>query len=122
MNIFYSRFYYIRFILFSDCPCVPFMLLYLCSGSVRFQVEVFRVVTPCGVLVGYQRFRGPCCLHLRGEVASSQSHFTTDCQSANQFVLASNPRSRESYGFVCHGASFTRGRIYLTIGHSPNLC
>jgi len=23
-------------------------------------------VTPCGVVVGYQRFRGPCCLHLLG--------------------------------------------------------
>jgi hypothetical protein len=27
-----------------------------------FQVEVFLVVTPCSVVVGYQRFRGPCCL------------------------------------------------------------
>jgi hypothetical protein len=29
--------------------------------------EVFRVVIPCSVVVGYQRFRGPCCLHLQGE-------------------------------------------------------
>jgi hypothetical protein len=28
-----------------------------------FQIEVFWVVTPCSVVVGYQRFRGPCCLH-----------------------------------------------------------
>jgi len=28
------------------------------------QVEVFRVVTPCTVAVGYQRFRGTYCLHL----------------------------------------------------------
>jgi len=33
------------------------------------QVEVFWVVTPCSVVVRYQRFRGPCCLHLQGEVA-----------------------------------------------------
>jgi hypothetical protein len=26
-------------------------------------------VTLCSVVIGYQRFRGPCCLHLRGEVA-----------------------------------------------------
>jgi hypothetical protein len=32
------------------------------------QVEVFWVVTPYSVVVGYQRFRGPCCLHLQGEV------------------------------------------------------
>jgi hypothetical protein len=33
---------------------------------VMFQVEVFWFVTPCSVVVGYQRFRGPCCLHLQG--------------------------------------------------------
>jgi hypothetical protein len=30
--------------------------------EVMFQVEVFRVVALCSVVVGYQRFRGPCCL------------------------------------------------------------
>jgi hypothetical protein len=36
---------------------------------VVFQVEVFWVVTPCGVMVGgYQLFRSPCCLRLQGEV------------------------------------------------------
>jgi len=30
--------------------------------AVMFQVEVFWVVTPCNVVVGYQRFRDPCCL------------------------------------------------------------
>jgi hypothetical protein len=33
---------------------------------VMFQVEVFWIVTPCIVVVGYRRFRGPCCLHLLG--------------------------------------------------------
>jgi hypothetical protein len=32
-------------------------------SAVMFQVEVFWVVTPFGVVVGYQRFRGSCCLH-----------------------------------------------------------
>jgi hypothetical protein len=32
--------------------------------AVVFQVEVFRLVTPCNVVVGYQRFRGLCYLHL----------------------------------------------------------
>jgi len=32
--------------------------------AVMFQVEVFWVVTPCNVVVGYQRFRGPCCFCL----------------------------------------------------------
>jgi len=29
---------------------------------------VFWVVTPCSDVVGYQRYGGPCCLHLQGEV------------------------------------------------------
>jgi hypothetical protein len=33
-----------------------------------FEIDVFWVVTPCGVVVGYQTFRGPCCLHFHGEV------------------------------------------------------
>jgi hypothetical protein len=31
------------------------------------QVEFFRVVTPCSVVVGYQYFGTPFCLHLQGE-------------------------------------------------------
>jgi hypothetical protein len=34
--------------------------------TVKIQVEVFWVTTLCSVVVGYQRFRGPCCLHLHG--------------------------------------------------------
>jgi hypothetical protein len=33
--------------------------------AVVFQVEAFCVVTPSGVVLGYQRFKGPCCLHLQ---------------------------------------------------------
>jgi hypothetical protein len=35
---------------------------------VKIQVEVFWVVTPCNVAVGYQCFGGSCCFHLEGEV------------------------------------------------------
>jgi hypothetical protein len=31
----------------------------------NFHVEVFWVLTPCSVVLGYRRFRGPCCLHLQ---------------------------------------------------------
>jgi len=31
----------------------------------KMQVEVFWIVKPCNVVVGYQRFGGPCCLHLQ---------------------------------------------------------
>jgi hypothetical protein len=47
--------------------------LFLDEGSELFtamktHVEVFRVVTPCSGVVGYQRFGGGYCLHLQGEV------------------------------------------------------
>jgi len=29
-----------------------------------FQVEIFLLVTTFSVTLGYQRFRGPCCLNL----------------------------------------------------------
>jgi hypothetical protein len=34
--------------------------------AVKIQVDVFWVVTPCSVVVGYRRFRGPCYIHLLG--------------------------------------------------------
>jgi hypothetical protein len=36
--------------------------------AVMFQVAVFWVVTSCSIVVGYQIFRGPCCLHIPVEV------------------------------------------------------
>jgi hypothetical protein len=38
------------------------------KGLQYLQVKVFWVVTQCGVVIGYHRFRGPCCPHLQGEV------------------------------------------------------
>jgi hypothetical protein len=35
---------------------------------VKIQVDIFWVVTPCSVVVGYQPFGEPCCFHLQGEV------------------------------------------------------
>jgi hypothetical protein len=34
--------------------------------AVKIQVDVFWVLTPCSVVVGYQRFRDPRYLHLMG--------------------------------------------------------
>jgi len=39
---------------------------------VKIQVEVIWVVTPCSDMVGYERFGGPCCLHLQGEDGGSK--------------------------------------------------
>jgi hypothetical protein len=35
--------------------------------EMKVQVDVFCVVIPCGLVVGYRRFGGPCCLRLEGE-------------------------------------------------------
>jgi hypothetical protein len=40
--------------------------------AVKIQDEVFWVVTPCSAMVGYQRFRGPCCVHRPDKVISSR--------------------------------------------------
>jgi hypothetical protein len=37
-------------------------------NTLRKQIEVFYVVTPCSVVVGYSCFGGPFCLHLQGSV------------------------------------------------------
>jgi hypothetical protein len=37
----------------------------------KIQVQVFLVVIPLSSVVGYQCFRGPCCLHHQGEDGGS---------------------------------------------------
>jgi hypothetical protein len=54
---------------------LPFMRVLRLFMAMMFQVELFWVVTPCSVVIGYQRFRGPCFLHLQGEVSY---HNTTE--------------------------------------------
>jgi len=36
--------------------------------AMKIQVVVFRVVTPSNNVVGYQRFGGPCWLHLQSKM------------------------------------------------------
>jgi hypothetical protein len=45
-------------------PCARFEVF----TAAKIQVEVFWIVMPCRVAVGYQHFGRPCCLHLQGEV------------------------------------------------------
>jgi hypothetical protein len=45
-------------------PCIS--TTFGAFSTVIFQVE-FWFVTQRSVVVGYQRFRGPCCLYLQGE-------------------------------------------------------
>jgi len=45
--------------------------------TVKIQLEVFLVVMPCSVVVGYQCFRDPYCLHLQDEVTTTLQSVTT---------------------------------------------
>jgi hypothetical protein len=54
----------------SFCCFMLLDLYFQLKNQFQIQVDFFWVVTPCSVVVGYQRFGGPCCLHLQGEVIS----------------------------------------------------
>jgi hypothetical protein len=43
---------------------------YVTNLSEDFAASIFSILTSCGVLVRYQRYKGPCCLHLRDYVAT----------------------------------------------------
>jgi len=45
-------------------PCATFETF----TAVMFQVDIFWVVTSYNIVVRYQCFRGPCCLHLWHEL------------------------------------------------------
>jgi hypothetical protein len=45
--------------------------------EVKIQVEVFWVLKPCSVVVAYQQFGGPCCLHLQVEVCMASQPGTS---------------------------------------------
>jgi hypothetical protein len=46
------------------------------TAKLQIKVEVLCFVMPCSVTVGYQRFRGPCCLHLQGELQTMEEAWT----------------------------------------------
>jgi len=61
--------------------------------AVRIYVHVFWVVMQCIVVVGYQRFGGPCCLHLQDEhtpLKSRTYHNTTRRHNAEEIDFRTN--------------------------------
>jgi hypothetical protein len=60
------------------------------SISVRLEaftamMMIFRVVTPCADVVGYERLGGICCLHLREVVVLEITlHVVTSCKTTNK--------------------------------------
>jgi len=56
---------------------------YMLRYTPGIQVQVFRVVTPWIIVIGYHRFGVQCCLHLQGEVTGDRrpTHSTIEGQS-----------------------------------------
>jgi len=73
-------------------PKFSFLAKFEVFTEVKIRVEVFWVLTPCNVAVGYQRFGGACCLHLQGEVFTLVSYRnTTRRQNPEYLDLNSSP-------------------------------
>jgi hypothetical protein len=66
-----------------------------CKDLLLFKVLVFYVVMPCIVVVGYQRFKGPCCLHLQGEVEVETAWTYEKLVSYNNITWRHNPADFE---------------------------
>jgi len=59
-----------------------------------FRVELFWVVSPCSVVLGYQHFTGSCCLHLQGKVGLWNNGILREMYTVSQ------PR-RHRHGYRC---------------------
>jgi hypothetical protein len=59
--------------------------------AVMFQVDVFWVVTPCSVVVGYKLFRGPGYPHLQREVKMEAARTFETVVSYHKTTRRHNP-------------------------------
>jgi len=58
--------------------------------AVKIEVEVFWVVTPCSVVVGYLRFRSPRCLHLTEKSTTTLHGVTTQIPRLEGIITLQN--------------------------------
>jgi len=90
-------------------PSVTFAC-YEALMEVVFQVEAFWVVTPCSVVVGYQRFRGPCCLQL---TVSQSWHWGPSGTHDQIFVVVEILRFCFTWGVLpVEGTGLSRNRSH----------
>jgi hypothetical protein len=85
-------------------------------------VEVFWVVTPCRVVVWYQSFRGPCCLHLCYSHHIHNHHYPhiIVINSSNNSILSPSPsswQSSSSLSYFHHNHNFSL-LIFIVISRS----
>jgi hypothetical protein len=82
----------------SSQPILIFSNLHLCpkwslrlrfSNKMYIKITVFWVVAPCSLVGVYQRFRGPCCLHLMMEADFLLTTLKTSNPSKMQIVVVS---------------------------------
>jgi hypothetical protein len=81
---------------YSTVMC-SLLYFYVCNSHFRqwIRVEVLWIMTPCTVVVAYQRFRGPCCLHFMVKLVS----YHNSTQRYNPEDLEFSLHRRESLNF-----------------------
>jgi hypothetical protein len=65
--------------------------------TTKIQVVIFRVLTPCSDVVGYERFGRLCFLHLQGEVKLVSYQVTTRRHNPEDHDWSSILRTLEVY-------------------------
>jgi hypothetical protein len=80
----------------------------LTAVKINILIEVFWVVMPCSVLVGYQRFGGTCFLCLQGE----SSMILCNVNTLQQRYKRRNP---EDLDMIFHRPESLKSRILKTV-------